>query len=99
EPVLDVLRPGGEDVNMIVSVVSNGVTSLVKLFHPTHILLLEDLPDREEMNDSAVGFDPAGGFERVCFGLRVEVALLVVPVQFIPGGKIARHLQIQSDGD
>lgn len=99
ESVLDILRFGGENENMVVGVVPDGVTFLVELFEPIDVFLFEHLADSEEMDDAAMRFDAARGFDRVAFGFVVEVALFVIPVGDFPAREVAGHFEVERDRD
>src|SRR5262249_42175718 len=99
EAKLDVLGAFGLDVDMVVSVIADGVPGQDEVLQPGDAGLFEGAADGEEMEDAAVGPDAAGGLDGVALGGGVEVALFVVPVGLVPGGEVARHLQVEGDGD
>src|SRR6266850_2099193 len=70
-----------------------------QLLQPLDIFLLQRPADDEEVDASAALLYSAGRFDGVRLRLRVEVALLIVPVRCFPGWKIAAHLQVERDGN
>src|SRR5262249_27658070 len=62
-------------------------------------VLLEDLADDEEVNLAAGLAHKVAGFAGVVLRRGVEVALVVIPVDLVPAGKVAAHLQVERDGD
>src|SRR5205807_9884968 len=84
ETKLDVVGSRGQNIDMIVGVIADGVPGLDDAAQPVHVFLFEDSADREAMSDAAGGADAPTRFDGVAFRFLVEVALLVVPVRGFP---------------
>ena len=84
---------------MVVGVIANGMAVLVKFLHPVHIFLLEDLADGEKMNHAAMRLHAARGLDGIIFRVGVQIALFVIPMGVFPMREVARHLQVESDGN
>jgi hypothetical protein len=99
EAELEVLRPGGLDVDVVVGVVADRVAGTHDLLEPVDVFLLQHPADEEAVQDAAPRLDAPARLDGVRLGLGVEVALLVVPVGRLPRREVAAHLQVERDGD
>ena len=99
EAELDVVRPRGEHVDVVVGVVADTVAVGDELLEPVDVRLLQRPPDEKEVDDPARGLHAPRRLDGVVLRLVVEVALVVVPVGRVPRGEVARHLQVERDGD
>src|SRR5207253_8423366 len=82
-----------------VGVVADRVPGLDDLLEPIDVLLLKDSAHGKAVQDAAMALHAPAGLDRVPLVFLVQIALLVVPVGFVPGWEITAHLEVAGDRD